>query len=115
VLASAVVPLCLVLIGVTLAAYGLKGHVHGALVAVALKLVLMPALVLAVAHWGFGLSGKPLAVVVMMAALPVGSNPLIFAQRYETRQAETTAAIVLSTVIFAFTATAWLAVLALLD
>jgi hypothetical protein len=26
----------------------------------------------------------PLAIVVMMAALPVGSNALIFAQRYQT-------------------------------
>jgi hypothetical protein len=33
-------------------------------------------------------------VLVMMAALPVGSNALIFAQRYETLQAEATAAIV---------------------
>jgi malonate transporter and related proteins len=37
-----------------------------------------------VAHWGFGLAGLPLAVLVMMAALPVGSNALLFAQRYGT-------------------------------
>ena len=57
-----------------------------------LKLLALPALVLAVAHWGFGLSGLPLSVLVMMAALPVGSNALIFAQRYQTLQAEATAA-----------------------
>ena len=32
-----------------------------------------------------------------MAALPVGSNALIFSQRYGTLQAETSAAIVFST------------------
>jgi predicted permease len=69
-------------------------------------------LVLGVAHWSFGLSGLPLSVLVMLAALPVGSNALIFAQRYRTMQAEATAAIVLSTLAFVITAPLWLAVLA---
>ncbi len=73
---------------------------------------MLPALVLAVAHWGFGLTGLPLAVVVMMAALPAGSNALIFAQRYDTLEAEATTAIVFSTLAFAATAPLWLAVLA---
>jgi len=110
-LGSAVVPVCLVLIGLTLATYGLHGRIRGAIGASLVKLLVLPAVVLAVAHVGFGLQGQPLAVVVMMASLPAGSNALIFAQRYETLQAETTAAIVLSTVAFAFTATLWLAVL----
>ena len=110
-LASAVVPVCLVLIGVTLASYGLQGHIRQALGLVAAKLLLLPAAVLVVAHWGLGLDGLPLAVVVMMASLPAGSNAQIFAQRYRTLEAETTAVIVLSTVGFAFTASLWLAVL----
>ena len=40
----------------------------------------------------------------MLAALPVGSNALIFAQRYKTLQAEATAAIVFSTLAFVLTA-----------
>jgi malonate transporter len=111
-LGSAVVPLCLVLIGLSLAYYGMQGSVRGALAVTLLKLLALPALVLAVAHWGFGLAGLPLAVVVMMAALPVGSNALIFAQRYKTLQAEATAAIVFSTLAFVATAPLWLAVLA---
>jgi malonate transporter and related proteins len=110
-LAAAVVPVCLLLIGVTLAAYGVRGHERNALVLSALKLVAAPALVLAVAHLGFGLAGTPLAVVVMLAAMPVGANALIFAQRYATLEAEVTAAIVFSTVAFAVTATGWLAML----
>jgi predicted permease len=113
-LGGAVVPVCLVLTGVSLATYGLRGSVRGAVVVTLLKLLALPTLVLAVAHWGFGLSGLPLNVLVMMAALPVGSNALIFAQRYETLQAETSTAIVLSTVAFAATASLWLAVLAAL-
>jgi malonate transporter and related proteins len=111
-LGTAVVPLCLILIGVSLSQYGVKGHVRGALAVVLGKLVLLPASVLVVAHWGFGLSGVPLAVLVMAAALPVGSNALLFAQRYATLEGEATAAIVLSTVAFVGTSALWLALLA---
>ncbi len=111
-LGRAVVPLCLVLIGLTLAQYGLRGRLRGVLAPAALKLLALPALVLAVAWGGFGLAGMPLAVVVMMAALPLGTNALIFAQRYDTLQAEATTAIVFSTLAFAATASLWLGVLA---
>lgn len=110
-LGAAVVPVCLVLIGVTLAAYGVRGQVRGAVGLCVVKLLLLPAVVLLLAHFVFGLAGLPLAVLVVMAALPVGSNALIFAQRYETLQAEATAAIVISTVAFAATASFWVAVL----
>lgn len=112
VLGSAVVPVCLVLIGLSLAYYGVGGQLRGAIGLTLAKLIVLPALVLLVAHWGFGLSGLPLAVLVVMAALPVGSNPLVFAQRYGTLQSEATAAIVLSTVAFVATLAGWLAVLA---
>jgi len=111
-LGQAVVPLCLVLIGMSLAYYGVQGAAKGAVLLSVLKLVVLPAVVLAIAHWGFRLTGLPLAVVVMMAALPIGSNALIFAQRYRTLEAETTAATVFSTLAFVAAAPAWLAVLA---
>lgn len=111
-LAQAVVPLCLVLIGMSLAYYGVKSAARGAVVITLLKLLVLPALVLATARWGFGLAGLPLAVVVMMAALPVGSNALIFSQRYAALEAEATAAIVFSTLGFVASASFWLAVLA---
>jgi hypothetical protein len=111
-LGSAVVPVCLVLIGVSLQAYGLRGQWRVALGIAALKLLVLPALVAAVARWGFGLTGLPLAVLVTMAALPVGSNALIFAQRYRTLEAEATLAIVVSTVAFVGSVSGWLAVLA---
>lgn len=112
VLGTAVVPLCLVLIGMSLAYYGVRGSVRPAIVLSVLKLVVMPALVLVIAHWGFGLAGMPLAVIVVMASLPVGSNALVFSQRYETLEAEATTAIVISTVAFVATAPVWLAILA---
>jgi len=113
-LGQAVVPLCLVLIGMSLAYYGVQGAARVAVGLSVLKLLVLPALVLTVAHWGFHLSGVPLAVVVMMGAMPIGSNALIFAQRYHALEAETTAATVFSTLAFVITAPLWLAVLAAL-
>lgn len=110
-LSQAVVPLCLVLIGLSLAYNGVRGAVQGALALSLLKLLVLPAVVLVVSHWGLGLNGPPLAVVVMAAALPVGTNALLFAQRYRSLQSEVTAAMVLSTLAFLFTAPLWLLVL----
>jgi len=110
-LGQAVVPLCLVLIGVSLAHYGVRGAIRGAVVLSLLKLVVQPLAVLAFAHGVLGLAGVPLAIVVMMAALPVGSNALIFAQRYQTLQSEVSTAIVVSTLAFVATAPLWIAVL----
>ena len=112
VLGSAVVPVCLVLIGLSLQHYGVSGPLRDSIALSVVKLVVMPACVWPVAQGVFGLSGQPLAVVVLMAALPVGSNALIFAQRYRTDEAAATAAIVISTVAFALTAPLWLAALA---
>ncbi len=113
-LGTAVAPLCLVLIGISLAYTRVASAVRSALAIAALKLLAMPAAVLVMAHWGFGLSGLPLQVVVLMAALPTGSNALIFAQRYRALEVEATAAIVVSTLGFVLTAPLWLALLAAL-
>lgn len=114
-LGTAVVPLCLTLIGMSLAYYGWPRTWHGLAGLVAVKLLLMPAVVLAVGHGLLGLSGLPLAVIVMIAALPTGSNALIFAQRYRALEAEVTAATVISTVAYVGTAPLWLALLAWLS
>jgi malonate transporter and related proteins len=110
-LGQAGVPLCLVLIGASLAQYGLGGSWQRLLGLVLLKLVLLPAIVAAFGVWVFGLGGLPLAVLVMAAALPAGSNALLFAQRYQTLEGEASAVIVLSTLCFAFTAPLWLSLL----
>jgi malonate transporter len=110
-LGTAVAPMCLVLIGLSLAYTGVGDRFGGAIAITLLKLIALPALVLAVAHWGFGLGGLPLQVVVMMAALPTGSNALIFAQRYRSQEAEATTTIVISTFGFVLTGPLWLAVL----
>jgi predicted permease len=110
-LSQAVVPLCLVLIGMSLAYYGVRGALKSAIVLSVVKLLVLPAIVFAVSHYLMGLDGLALAVVVLAAAMPVGANALIFAQRYAAQEAEVTAACVFSTVGFVATAPLWLSVL----
>lgn len=107
-LGAPVIPLSLVTIGLTLQLNGVAGYMRQAIVLAAGKLIVQPAVVLPVAYWGFGLRGLPLVVAVLCAALPIGANVLLFAQRYEELEAETTAAIVASTSGFLVTGALWL-------
>lgn len=110
-LAQAVVPVSLVTIGLTLQKYGLAGAARQAIALSFGKLVVQPTVVLLIAYFAVGLRGLPLTIAVLCAALPIGSNVLLFAQRYEVLEAETTAAIVGSTTAFLVTAGLWLALL----
>jgi malonate transporter and related proteins len=111
ILGQAVVPVSLVTIGLSLQLYGMAGNVAQALSYSAGKLLLHPLLVLVVGYVGFHLRGLPLVVMVLCGGLPIGSNVLLFAGRYDTLQAETTAAIVASTTAFLITGTLWLLLL----
>jgi malonate transporter and related proteins len=112
-LGQAVVPLCLVLIGLALAHYGVRGVARSVIRLSVLKLLVHPALVLG-AGYAAGLRGLALTVAVLCAALPTGSNAQLFAQRYRTREAETTAAVVATTLAFVVTGPAWLLVVSAL-
>ncbi len=111
ILAQAAVPLCLVLIGLSMSHYGVEGVVKPALAQSAVKLIAHPLLVAIVAYWLVPLEPTVAAVTVLCAALPVGANPLLFAQRYHVAERETTAAIVISTVAYGGTVIALLAIL----
>ena len=113
-LSQAVVPVCLILIGVSLAQYGIRGGLRQAIAVSSLKLLLLPTLVIATGLWVFDLSGVALAVPVLAAALPIGTNAMIFAQRYQALEGESTTAVVLSTFGFILTAPLWLAILSAL-
>ncbi|MEQ1518429.1 MAG: AEC family transporter [Usitatibacteraceae bacterium] len=110
-LAQAAVPLCLVLIGLSMAHYGVKGVLRPALALTGLKLIVQPSLVAVAAFWLLPLEPKVAAVTVLCAALPIGANPLLFAQRYNVGERETTAAIAISTVLYGGTVIALLAML----
>jgi predicted permease len=106
-LAAAVVPVSLVTIGLSLQHYGVRGSVSSAAWMSLAKLGLHPAVVFA-AGLAVGLSGLPLVVAVLCAALPTGANVLIFAGRYAVLRPQVTATIVIATTGFAATGSLWL-------
>ena len=57
------------------------------------------SLVLAALGWALGLSGLPLAVMIVAASLPVGANVFLFAQRYAVAEDEVTASVAVSTAL----------------
>lgn len=101
-LGNAFGPISLVLVGVSLAATPLAGHWRAAIEIVLAKNVVLPLLV-GLSGWALGLQGLQLTVLVVAAALPIGANVFLFAQRYQTAQELTTASMGLSTVAALFT------------
>ncbi len=106
-------PVALVLVGVTLAQTAIGTHLKGALGISLLKCVVHPAL-MALAGWALGLSGLPLAVMVVAAALPVGANVFLFSQRYHKAEELVTASVAVSTAMAVVTISITMALLALL-
>jgi predicted permease len=54
---------------------------------------------MAAAGWALGLSGVPLAVMIVAASLPIGANVFLFSQRYEVAQEVVTASVAVSTAL----------------
>ncbi len=104
-LGSAFGPIALVLVGVTLARTPLRGQLLPSLWITLSKNLVLPLLV-GLAAWGVGITGLPLTVMVVAAALPMGANVFLFAQRYEVAQETTTTAMGVSTVLALFTLSA---------
>lgn len=91
-------PLALVLVGVTLANTAVGPHLRQAFGLSLVKNVAHPALMAALG-WAFGLHGLPLTVMVVAAALPMGANVFLFAQRYNVAEALVTASVAVSTAL----------------
>src|SRR3989344_61877 len=97
-LGQALGPIALLLVGVTLAFTKVGHHFKAALRIALVKCVVNP-IVLATLGWALGLSGMPLAVMIVAASLPVGANVFLFAQRYAVAEDEVTASVAVSTAL----------------
>lgn len=93
--------------GVALRGYGIRGQIPQSLALVALKLVLMPAVVLGMALL-LGLPELVTKVVVAMASLPAGVNSWLIASRFGTGQRIASTAMTLGTVLAALSTGVWL-------
>jgi malonate transporter and related proteins len=103
-LADAAGPLCLVLLGAQLAHISFGKTFKPAVQIACIKLLIHPLMVGA-SLWLIGVRGLPWAVFTTVAALPVGTNAFLFAQRYETDVDTITAAIGVSTLLSLLTYT----------
>lgn len=104
-------PCALFSMGASLRAYRIGGAISRAAVMMALKLVLLPFLVWLLATRLFTVEPLWVAVAVITAAMPCGVNSYLFAERYKVGQAESAAAIVVSTALSVVTMSlilAWL-------
>lgn len=113
-LGSAFGPIALVLVGVTLARTPLRGQLLPSLWITLSKNLVLPLLV-GLSAWGVGITGLPLTVMVVAAALPMGANVFLFAQRYEVAQETTTAGMGVSTLLALFTLSAVMLLMAWLN
>jgi len=97
-LGSAFGPIALVLVGITLSQTPMGQNLAAAVRLSLVKTVLHPVLMLAVG-WALGLRGMALSVMVVAAALPIGANVFLFAQRYQKEEETITAAVAVSTMM----------------
>jgi malonate transporter and related proteins len=98
VLSGAAAPLSLVLLGASLAQFGLKESLPEASKLVFVKLVIHPMLVFGLGYL-MQVDKLVLAVLVVGACMPAGANPYLFAQRYNIKLGAVSAAIGLSTIL----------------
>lgn len=97
-LGNAFGPVALLLVGVTLTQVQIGDHLRRALAISVLKNLALPVLV-ATLGLSMGLSGLHLTVMIVAAALPMGANVFLFAQRYAVAQDVITASMAVSTVL----------------
>jgi malonate transporter and related proteins len=98
-MAGAAVPSALFALGMSLAAYEIKGQVRTLSLIIILKMLAFPAMVLVLATWIVPLPPLWLAIALLFSAMPVGANAFLFASRYERAIHSVSASIAVSTAI----------------
>lgn len=108
-LGSVAGPVALFAMGMGLKKFGVTGHIAASLVMSAIKLFIMPAVVLAVAML-IGLPPFTAKIAVASAALPAGVNSYLIATRFGTGQALASNSMVMATALSAVTMAFWISV-----
>jgi malonate transporter and related proteins len=103
-LSDASVPTALVALGVSLAAYNLRGSWGGMFVLIGLKMVAMPLFVFLLARYVVTLPPLWIKVAVLFAAMPTGANAFLFAQKNDEAVPAVSGAVALGTGFAAITA-----------
>jgi hypothetical protein len=112
-IADVAATLALFAMGMTLRNYGIRGHVQAGLALAALKLLVMPALVLLATRYVVPMPPVWAKVAVIAAACPTGVNAYVVAARFRTGEALASNAITISTGLAVISMTFWLTVIEL--
>ncbi len=107
VLADIAGPVALFAMGAELSGFGVSGNLRAAVSLSVVKLLLMPAVALALALV-FGLPPLTAKIAVVAAALPAGVNSYLIASQFGTGQALSSSQMTLSTILAALSTTLWL-------
>lgn len=108
-LGSVAGPVALFAMGMGLKKFGVSGNLAPALVMSIIKLMLMPAAVLA-AVWLIGLPPFTAKIAVISAALPAGVNSYLIATRFGVGQALASSSTVMGTALSAVTLAFWVSI-----
>jgi malonate transporter and related proteins len=109
-LADVAATLALFAMGMSLRRYGLRGNIRAGLVLSALKLLVMPGLVLLLVRYVVPMPPVWAKVAVIAAACPTGVNAYLIAGRFRTGEAISSNAITISTGLAVITVSLWLAI-----
>lgn len=101
-IATAALPLSLIALGMGLAEFGLRSGWRVSVTMALLKLAAQPLVVFGLA-WLIGLAPLDTAVVVLMAALPIGANVYLMARQFDVLAGPVASSIVLTTAVGALT------------
>ena len=110
-LGRAAVPCALFALGASLRHYRIVGGLRVAALPIVGKALVMPALIYLLAFHVFRLGAPWAAVAVVVAALPTGVNPYLFAERYDTLVGPIATSILVTTLISVATVSALLILL----
>lgn len=103
---QAATPCALFAMGASISRYRLAGEIAPTVWFSVVKLIVHPLLVYGLAAHVFALDPLWVGVAVLIAAMPVGVNVYLFAQRYGQAEAPAAASVLLSTLASAATVTA---------
>jgi hypothetical protein len=101
-IATAALPLSLIALGMGLAEFGVRAGWRVSAAITTLKLVAQPLAVFAIA-WAIGLAPLDTAVVVLLAALPIGANVYLMARQFDVLGGPIAASTVVTTALGALT------------
>lgn len=109
--ADAAIPTGLFALGLRVAGQPLRGNIAGVATIISLKMIVMPFFVFLLARFIFTLPAQETALLTLLAAMPTGINPYLFAGRFNASVAAVAGAIALGVMLSMITLPLLLALL----